>query len=644
MNFFEAQDRSKSATTKLICLFFLTVVVVVFAIYFVISIIKIFSFTDYMESGSGEYHFFDLQLFLITAGITIAVIALSSIYKITMLARGGGSYLADEMGGRLVNPSTTDPDERKLMNIIEEMSIASGVPVPQVYILENESAINAFAAGYTPNDAVVGVTKGCIRILNRDELQGVIAHEFSHILNGDMRLNIRLIGFLYGILILAIIGSGMIRSNMGGRHYRSSSSSQKSGGQIVILGIALCIIGYIGELFGKLIQRAVSRQREYLADASSIQFTRNPSGIAGALKKIGGFSAGSRVRSPHAKEASHMFFGNALDSIFATHPPLDERIRRIEPSFDGEYPKIKIGETSAGAALSPPAGGMAGMTGQSAGDLSLSSKEVNEQAGTVTPEHVNLSITMLSAIPPVIKNELSDIMGSMSVVCALLLDKDENERKIQFATLEKSADKEIISTMHKLEDKILEIDLRLKLPLLDLAIPILRMMAPGQYAQLRNYIQILVESDGKLSLNEFALQQVVAGRLGATFNHAQRKTVYKNIEPLLPDLSNLLSKQAHAGHNNEAEAEKAFNLAIGELPVNKQRLQFLPDNKISFPAVASAINRLSASAPNVKRVVFSACTACALADKTVTIEEAELLRALAYSLDIPLPPFLPKAE
>ena len=222
------------------------------------------------------------------------------------------------------------------------MAIASGTPTPPVYMMQEEPGINAFAAGFTPSDAVVGVTRGCVGQLSRDELQGVIGHEFSHILNGDMRLNIRLMGVLFGILVVGLIGSILLRSSLYGSALQSRSSRGNSTQVLLIIGGVLMLVGFIGTLVGNLIKASVSRQREFLADASAVQFTRNPSGIAGALKKIGGFEAGSEMMNPHAPESSHMFFGRAVssgfNSLFATHPPLEERIARLDSSWqpDGE--------------------------------------------------------------------------------------------------------------------------------------------------------------------------------------------------------------------------------------------------------------------------------------------------------------------
>jgi Zn-dependent protease with chaperone function len=295
MNFFERQEQSRQKTFQLILLFILADIGVVLSVYFV-AIVAVNYYANGAETSALPRQWMDPLVLLWVFAVVQALILGGSLVKIVALGRGG-QYVAESLGGRLVNPSTTNPAEKRLVNIVEEMAIASGVPVPMVYVLDNEEGINAFAAGYTPGNAVVAVTKGSLNSFTRDELQGVIGHEFSHILNGDMRLNIRLIGLISGIMILATIGYHILRS--GGR-------SRKGGGPIMFMGLALIIIGYVGVFFARLIQSAVSRQREYLADASSVQFTRNPLGLANALKKIGGFSKGSLVKSPLAPEARHM--------------------------------------------------------------------------------------------------------------------------------------------------------------------------------------------------------------------------------------------------------------------------------------------------------------------------------------------------
>jgi Zn-dependent protease with chaperone function len=297
VDFFARQDKARRNTKLLVFYFSLAVIFLILAVYAAASLI--FSGIELKNSlDEASFTWSQLELLLWTAIGTLAVILIGSVFKTLQLARGG-SAVAELLDGRLVNSNARDADERKLLNVVEEMAIASGVPVPQVYVMDGEASINAFAAGHSASDAAISVTRGCMTMLSRDELQGVIAHEFSHILNGDMRLNLRLIGLIFGILCLTVIGRVLVRSR--GRK-----------NPLPLLGIALIIIGWAGVFFGRLIQAAVSRQREVLADASAVQFTRNPAGLAGALKKIGGLAYGSRLQSPHAEEASHLFFANGL--------------------------------------------------------------------------------------------------------------------------------------------------------------------------------------------------------------------------------------------------------------------------------------------------------------------------------------------
>jgi len=329
MGFLEHQDRARTRTTVLVIYFAISVVCIIAAVY-IASVLIVYGTQANRPPGSPspELVLWDPAIFLYAALGTLSVVIIGSVYKIAALAKGG-SAVAESLGGRLLSPNTADPSERQLRNVIEEMAIASGMPVPRIYVLDDEPGINAFAAGHTPGDAAIGVTRGCMTLLNRDELQGIIGHEFSHIANGDIRLDMRIMGVLFGIVCLAVIGQVLLYSSRGrGRN------------PLLFLGLALIVIGAIGVFFGRLIQAALSRQREFLADASAVQFTRNPAGLSAALQKLGG--TGSQVKSAHAGEASHMFFGNGMGTSFlgatlATHPPLAERIRAIDPSWDGKF-------------------------------------------------------------------------------------------------------------------------------------------------------------------------------------------------------------------------------------------------------------------------------------------------------------------
>jgi Zn-dependent protease with chaperone function len=630
MDFFKEQDKSRTKTTQLIGLFILAVLAVVLAIYAIAVIIMFFHGARQPGFNPASFEWIQPRLGFWVVSVTLLVIFIGSITKIMALAKGG-SAVADSLGGRLINASTTDPEERRLINVVEEMSIASGIAVPQVYILDREKGINAFAAGYSHSDAVVAVTRNCLKLLNRDELQGVIAHEFSHILNGDMRLNIRLIGFLSGIMVIANIGYLVLRARTG---------SRKSGAQIVLIGIGLIIIGFVGQLFGRIIQAAVSRQREYFADASSVQFTRNPKGIAGALKKIGGLKQGSRIQSPHAGEICHMFFGKAIRTLFATHPPLTDRIHRLEPGFDGQFIPFKIsGEEPQPEvpALEKPD---AIAATPAVATLAINADSVIKRPGSMTSLDLTHSRQILAAIPDSVKNELSDILGSIAATCALLLDSDPAVRTRQIEDLQKVVPAAVLRQIRFLADELKDLHPQLRLPILDLALPSLRQMSARQYAKFRQIIRILVEADARLSFFEFALQEILAHRLGAIFKRQKREIVYKNMGSLALDAVNILSKLAHAGHPDEAAAQAAFDLGWKKLDIKDSRWEMLPANKVPFSALRVAMKRFALATPAVKQALLDACAHCVLHDRKVTVGEAELLRTTAYALNIPLPPFL----
>lgn len=621
MDFFARQDRSRKQSLYLTFLFVLAVIFVAVAVYVAVQLAFYLSMGK-PETYSNRFTWFDFEMFLLVTFVTLGIITLGSLFKMLQL-RKGGSYVAENLGGRRVVRLSADKDEKRLLNVVEEMAIASGVPVPQVYIMAEETGINAFAAGYTPGDAAVAVTRGCLSALNREQLQGVIAHEFSHILNGDMRLNIRLIGFLYGIMVIAIVGRGLLRGS--GR-----SRNKKGGAQTMLLALALMVIGYIGQFFGRIIQSAVSRQREFLADASAVQFTRNPSGIAGALKIIGGFTKGSSITSPNAHEASHLFFCTAIRSLLATHPPLDERIRRLDPGYSGHV-----------NGTGPGTGTVSGERfNASVSMMSADAGAARQFIGHITPRHVDYSARLLSALPGKIRDELDDPLGATAIVCGLLLDRDPKERERQFKVMNKLAPIEVTQQMLILEKEIRKLRPVFYLPVLELAIPTLRCLSPAQVAGMKRYIQALVEADGKLTLFEFVLEKIVAHQLGMVYSHAGRRKIVKQIDSLLPQMITLLSILAKSGNKNVEETRKAFAAGFKKLRsagvTDKESML----ESVSFKEVDVALDRLALAAPNLKRIIFDACCGCVLYDKKVSISEAELLRATASVMDIPVPPFL----
>ena len=642
MNFFEHQDQTRRLTRVLILLFIIGIAGIVVSVYAAVSAIF---FYGEAQPTAGGFAWLDLHRFLWVGLATLGLILGASLLKILSL-RGGGSCVAESLGGRLVDPSTNDPDERRLQNVVEEMAIAAGVPVPVVYIMDDEPGINAFAAGYTQDDAVIGVTRGCLEKLDRDELQGVVAHEFSHILNGDMRLNIHLIGLISGILVLTVLGRIIMQTTRVGR------GRGKGGSAIVMMGLALVVIGFIGTLVSRLIQSAVSRQREYLSDASAVQFTRNPSGIAGALKKIGGFATGSAISSPRAVEAGHMFFGNAGSALFSTHPPIEKRIRRLDPSFHADVAAASAGSRGSTRKAPPGASSMqAVVAGEAAGSGRSSPLQypspgaIMGSIGTVQPENISFSAEVLAAIPRDVREDLQDPFGASCVIRALLLDADPAEKESQLAALESAASREILERTVRLSQSIARIAPEVKLPLLDLAIPALRRMSPEQYKRFKAHVTILVEADKRISLFEFAVWQIVTHRLDVAFHPRERKEKYKSIEPLKKDAATILSRLAVAGHANPDEAAGAFHAAVKQLRIageSAAALEFAGET--GLPDVGRAIDRFAQARPGVKRVLLDACAHCVLYDQMVTVSEGELFRAVAYALDLPVPPFLVNAS
>jgi Zn-dependent protease with chaperone function len=598
MDFFELQDNARRRTKWLVAWFVLAVLGIIAAIHTAFCLV----FGEPLDN---------LHLLGLTAlGVTAAV-ALGSLVKIIQLAQGGKA-VAEMLGGTPVPPSPSSPAERRLRNVVEEMAIASGVPVPSLYLLDDD-AINAFAAGWSPSDAAIGVTRGCIDRLDRDELQSVIGHEFSHILNGDMRLNIRLIGVLNGILFLAIIGGVLLRSSIYAPRSRRSSDSKGAGSLILLLiagGLILLVVGYIGVFFGKLIKAAVSRQREFLADAAAVQFTRNPRGLAGALHKIETHS--SRLATPRAAEASHMFFGDGLAkswiSLFATHPPIPERIAAIMPNFDPSSPPPPP---------EPP-------TPQPPARRSPTPPPLPAMPGLLA------AAAILDAIPQPALDAAHDPSDAMALAYALLLPSADDHA----LSLVDPAHRDRTATLHAATANLPSAR---KFALLDLAIPALRTMTPESHAAFSSTIRRLVEADGQIHLFEYTLQKSLLRHLDATFSKPARgRIAHRSLTPLLPDLNTVLSALALASSPDPADAATPFEHAVRRLAATGFPMALEPS--IDLDRFDKALDRLATASHPVKKSILEACEAAVLHDDHTTDAEYELLRAVADVLDCPMPP------
>ena len=610
MDFFDKQARASKKTKWLVCYFLLAVLGIILTLHIAFALIFGLSPTD-------------PELFLMVSAGVVGMVTLGSVVKSIELSQGGRAVAA-MLGGTPVDMNSREPAEQRLINVVEEMSIASGVPVPEIYVLEDQT-INAFAAGHGPGDTAIGVTRGCIERLDRDELQGVIAHEFSHILHGDMKLNIRLIGVLNGILLLALIGGFLLRMGVYAPRSESSDGRSKIVGGIAFIatGVALYLVGWIGVFFGKLIKAAVSRQREFLADASSVQYTRNPEGLAGALAKISKFS--SRLESPRAEEASHMFFGNGIGdswmALLATHPSIEERIGQISPGFD-------IAAAKARAPVVPrkqPSGTRVG--GRLAESLLPGQPRVAE------------AVALLAGLPDFSKSACRELHGACALVYSLLLSDDPVMQEHQLALVR--ADDAMRGEILLHFARRAELNSAQRIGLVDIAIPTLRHLSGEQYAVFRENVKKLVEADGEIQLFEYTLQKILVRHLDLYFTNATGATVrYKSLIPLLPETGVLLSALATMDPGSASQRDAAFRSGVSELLVKPAAFPLARTDAIDLQAFDGALDKIALAAPDVKRTVLTACGAVVMHDGEVNDGQVEFLRAISDTLDCPVPPFV----
>ncbi|MEO8804024.1 MAG: M48 family metallopeptidase [Rudaea sp.] len=664
MNFFAQQELARKHTKRMLLLFALAVVCIVGAVDFVL-ILAFGGFaadSDQMAAGGSVLP----QVLMVSTLVVLAVIGFSSLYKVSTL-RGGGSVVAKQMGATLVPANTTDFARKRLHNVVEEIAIASGVPVPEVYVIEGEPAINAFAAGYTPSDAAVTVTEGCLQKLTRDELQGVIAHEFSHVLNGDMRLNIRLMGVLFGILVIGIIG----------RKVLSGTGRSRDSGNAAWFGLAILIIGYVGVFFGRLIKAGISRQREYLADASAVQFTRQTNGIGGALKKIGGLAEGSKLASSDTEEVAHMLFGDGVgySAMFATHPPLPKRIKAIDPHFDPrEFAAIAaawsnpipVGESDsaevslAGFAPAIP-GSMPRATrevapaGRSEGEpttrmvlplagaaMQVDANQVVQQAGTASHDDIASAKTISKTIPERLRASAYMTSGAPQVVFALTLDAQAEVRSRQLGIIEKYFDADTRAGVEALAGDIAQLHPMQRLPLAQLAFPVLRRRPRPQLQTFLVALNELVQADGHVAIEEYCLAKLIGVQVIDALDPSKaRPSGGSKLQACATELAQVIAVIAQYGSDNPADAERAYLLGMHEVMPDAIPA-YAPPQEWAL-ALDRALPVLDKLVPAGKELLVCGLTRAIDADGVVTVTEAELLRTICAAVHCPLPPMLDQA-
>jgi Zn-dependent protease with chaperone function len=634
MDFFAQQARVRGSSRRLVVLFALAVIAIVAAIDAVVWISMGHHAADGEPAGSN------LSLLVISSAVVLGGIGLSSLFRIMSLS-GGGKTVAESVGAVPVPPDTREPQLRQLRNVIEEVAIAAGVPVPDIYLMAEEPGINAFAAGYSASDAAVCVTQGCLDNLSRDELQGVIAHEFSHVLNGDMRLNIRLMGLLFGILVLAVVGRKIIWFG-GGR----SSRRDGGGGQVWMIGLALIVVGYIGYFFARLIQAAVARSRESLADASAVQFTRQTDGIAGALKKIAILSEGSQLQVANKQEVAHMLFGEAgkFSALFATHPPLLQRIRALEPGFR-EDDLAQLAASLQRTAPTPTATSVAGEHGQPQGvpGLPLPPALPAVLAGTVAAggtaaaPRFQRAAAVHEAMPATLTAAVQQPESALAVVLALATSTEAELQPAQRRIVADALGDDVLQVVQAMTGELTKLPPIARLPLASLAFPALKQLPEGRQQTLLNTLDALVRADGKVDLNEYCLARLLRMHLQEA-RQPRRAPIdgLKKLPACRDSVILVCAIVAAGGCSDEASARRAWLLAM-QHAFPGEAIEWSPPPAAWQAPLERALDDLDGLMPMAKELLIQSLLAAINADGQVSVEEAELLRVICASLHCPVP-------
>ena len=666
MNFFDRQEHARKQTRRLIFLFGLAVLAVIGLTYFILANLILSAIKPTPGFGRTILPYFTtvLEVFAeavmhprdylhwlwdgwlacwITLGCLVSI-AGGCLYKLRQLSTGGAA-VAELLGGRPVALKPESPEEQQLRHVVEEMAIAATLPAPEIYVLDNERGINAFAAGHTRDDTAITITRGALKLLSRDELQGVVAHEFSHILNGDTRLNMKLIALAHGLFWPTILGRVLIYGDtepLAADEFIVVASERRKMLPTALPGFFLVVIGSLGLPFVRLLKSAICRQREWLADAAAVQFTRNPAGIGGGLKKIGGLFKQGRLDTPHAEVASHLYFANSNFDPWlpwlATHPPLEPRILAIDPTFDGHFPKVKM--------LAPSQGDRERDYDQVIGGVMRIEKLLPDglpaMAMGLSAENLRQAMVVRLGLPPEIKAALHTPEDAALVLLALLLNDDTGVRDRQMTLLRTALDASLYARLETLAPLVAALEDKYRFPLAEFAVPALRRASPASRAAIHQTVQKLVESGDSIGLFEYTLLKMVRRQLDAPFDGpAPEAGQYGTVKDVLAECALLLSALAHVGQeNDEAAARRAFATGAEFLDAPGARADFVPRSNWDLAGVDKALDRLARCPAGVRRNIIMAAGKTVVADGIVTGREAELLRAVAETLDCPLPPFV----
>lgn len=638
MNFFDHQDAAKRATRRLVVMFTLIMVAVVAILYAPWAISRVH------EAGpkANALAWWDPGAFLLIGGASVAVMLLGAGVKRLQLS-GGGKSVAESLGGAWLNPTAASPAERRLLDVVEEMAIASGMPVPPVYVIEDAS-INAFAAGNTPKDAVLGFTRGAIDGLTRDELQGVVAHEFSHVAHGDMRLNLRLACAVAGVMVIALIGRGMLQV-LGSASRRSSKRNDATAG-LLLVALLLLVAGSLGAFFGRILQAAVSRQREFLADASAAQYTRHPASLASALRRIAGLGRANRLDSEAASGLNHFFFTSAASTWLATHPPIEERIRRLE-AFGGTQGSGAPTEASPGSSVtaSGAAAGLAAMRPTAAGLAPASTTDdtaapaflfEDRRAHGVATDGATLSnaVELLHRVlPQPVLQACREPFDAQAVLLLTTWSDDEAAQAVQRQAVRARLGAPALHTVQALRDAMRRMPDSLRLAVVDLCMPALQQLSRPQYEAFRDTLGECMRADRRVDLFEWTLRSVLARRVEGRFGALRDPVGSASLASMRDACRMLLSTLAWAG--DAARAHAAF--ARGAEQVRLAGTPPLDRAACSLDALDTALERLAHLSRAERRHVVDAAAAVVCEDGTMHPRELMLLRGIGDRLDVLVP-------
>ena len=612
-NFFEHQDRAQSRTGWLIFLFVLGVLGVTISITLLTA--------AFMPRA-------------IPAAIVVSIlmVGIPFVFKLLTMS-SSGALVAESLGGTRINPASQDANERKILNVVEEMAIASGMPIPPVFILD-EDCINAFAAGKTPQDAVIGVSRGAIQSLTRDELQGVIAHEFSHIFHGDMRINMRAIAAIFGLMAIGYVGYFILRSTMYGPRTRKSDGKATAG--IALFGLGLIVIGCIGTFFGRLMQAAISRQREFLADASAVQYTRNPTGISGALRKIASQASGI-MNHAEASQFNHMLFSQGVNTLFASHPPLVERIKRIEAIAGGVLPEsVNLKPTQISSQSTDSNGKADSYTNPIAGNLVASFAAVGSvPAGNLARVQAENSVCDESLM-----SAAHDPSGAQAIVLAMTLSQDQAKATVQKNIIATKMP-EIEMAVNNLEQTVRKMSVQQRLAFVDVACATLVFGSTDLYKNFRTTLSESVRSDGSISLFEWVVMQIlrmrvelpmaIRGGFVAPVHNVDVSRVAASARQILGVIAIFGSDDGETAKTGFQSAMKIVGLGATNMPTQSD---------CTLDSLAKDMDQIETLRPSAAGIFIKAALACVAADQTTTDREYLLLRALSERLSVPLPPSL----